>query len=390
MFDWPHIDQEAFVAKRRALFADFMRRESIDHAMLFGFDNIRWATDIRTNYTHDSNTDWFCAIVEHTGEVTLITNDGGSPEERPVQGMPWLKRRIAGPSWQSHWAHPTPFVRVAVEALRSLGAKRVGVEGLHFEIMDSLRQQLPEIDFVPILRPLLQLRKIKLPEEITLIAAACEAASVAMSAGINGVREGMRDTDVIRLTVDAVYQCGAEQLSHAVIVAQSSPSKAGWFARGQRLWKGQTFFMDMGCYGVGGYCSDFCRVGFVGEPHRLVRKAYTDLAEILDSTAAELRPGIRCSTITQTINDALKKKGLPETPYAMGHGIGARLIEYPSIFTPELMEYDDALEEGMVICIEPSTQVEIDGVVVGLKDENQFVVEANGLRKLTPCGRVID
>jgi Xaa-Pro aminopeptidase len=54
------------------------------------------------------------------------------------------------------------------------------------------------------------------------------------------------------------------------------------------------------------------------------------------------------------------------------------------------MEYDDALEEGMIICIEPSTQVEVDGLVVGLKDENQFVVEANGLRKLTPCGRVID
>jgi len=390
MFDWPKIDWGTFVAKRRALFADFMKRERIDHAMLFGFDSIRWATDIRTNYTHDSNWDWFCAIVELSGEVTVITNDGGSPDEYPSPSMPWLRRRIAGPSWQSHWAHPTAFVRETVEALRGLKAKRVGVEGLHFEIMDALRQQLPEIEFVPILRPLLQLRKIKLPEEITLIAAACDAASVAMSAGINGVREGMRDVDVVSLTVDTVYQCGAEQLSHAVIVAQSSPGQAGWFARGERLWKGQTFFMDMGVYGAGGYCSDFCRVGFVGEPHRVVRKAYTDLAEILDSTASELRPGVRCSAITQRINDALKKKGLPETPYAMGHGIGARLVEYPSIFKPEFVEYDDVLEEGMVICIEPSTHVEADGVVVGLKDENQFVVEANGLRKLTHCGRVID
>jgi Xaa-Pro aminopeptidase len=74
----------------------------------------------------------------------------------------------------------------------------------------------------------------------------------------------------------------------------------------------------------------------------------------------------------------------------MGHGIGARLIEYPSIFRPELMEYDEALEEGMIICLEPSTYVELDDVVVSLKDENQYVVEANGLRKLTPCGRAID
>lgn len=390
MFDWPQIDWDAFVAKRRSLFADFMKREKLDHAMLCGFDNIRWATDIRTNYTHDSNYDWFCAIVETSGEVSLITNDGGSTEERPFASMPWLRRRIAGPSWTSHWAHPTVFVRLAVEALRAQNAKRVGVEGMHFEIMDGLRQQLPDVEFVPILRPLLQLRKIKLPEEIKLVEAACEAASVGMSAGINGVREGMRDIDVIAVTVDAVYRCGAEQLSHAVIVAQSSPSEGGWFARGERLWKGQTFFMDMGCYGVGGYCSDFCRVGFVGEPHRSVRKAYTDLSEVLDSTAAELRPGIRCSAIRETINAALKKKGLPETPYSMGHGIGARLVEYPSIFTPELMDYDDALEEGMIICLEPSTHVEVNDVVVGLKDENQYVVETAGLRKLTRCGRVID
>jgi Xaa-Pro aminopeptidase len=54
------------------------------------------------------------------------------------------------------------------------------------------------------------------------------------------------------------------------------------------------------------------------------------------------------------------------------------------------MERDDRIEEGMIICIEPSTHVEVNGAAVGLKDENQYLVERDGLRNLTLCGRVID
>jgi len=390
MFEWPSIDWDGFVKARRARFSELMKQEGVDHAILSGFDNIRWATGIRTNYTHDSNFDWFCAVIDDSNEVTLITNDGGSEHEYPIPTLPWLKRREAGPSWQSHWANPGPFIRELSTAISRNRARRVGVEALPFEIIDRLRALHPETEFIPFLRPLLELRRIKLPEEIVLTAASCEAASLGMSAGINGARDGMRDTDIVSLTVDAVYQCGAEQLSHAVIVAQSSPGTSGWFARGERIWRGQTFFMDMGCYGLGGYCSDFCRVGFVGEPSATVRRAYESLIDVHDNVAADLRPGARCSDIAKAINDGLVKKGLPETPYAMGHGIGARLVEYPSIFRPECMEYDDILEEGMIICIEPSTQVKLDGSVIALKDENQYVVEANGLRKLTLCGRATE
>jgi Xaa-Pro aminopeptidase len=390
LFEWPHIDWDGFTARRRTLFHGLMESEGIDHAILSGFDGIRWATGIRTNYTHDSNYDWFCAVVDPANEVTLITNDGGTDEEHPEPGLPWLRRRVSGPSWQSHWAHPTPFAREIAGALIRGKARRVGVDALSFEVMDRLRAQLPEVEFVPLMRPFLDLRRIKMPEEIALTEAACEVASLAMSAGINGARDGMRDSDIVSLAVDAVYGCGAEQLSHAVIVCQSSPGETGWFASGRRIRRGQSFFMDLGCYGVGGYCSDFCRVGFIGEPPKEVRRAYRDLLDVHDTVAAELRPGALCSEITSRINAGLEAKGLPPTPYAMGHGIGARLVEPPSIYTPSLMERDDRIEEGMIICIEPSTHVEANGVAVGLKDENQYLVERDGLRNLTLCGRVID
>ena len=74
--------------------------------------------------------------------------------------------------------------------------------------------------------------------------------------------------------------------------------------------------------------------------------------------------------------------GLPPTSYAMGHGIGLRLVEPPSLFRPDRMDADEVLAEGMVICIEPSTAVEFGSEVVGLNEE-QYVMIGTGLRQLT-------
>ena len=47
------------------------------------------------------------------------------------------------------------------------------------------------------------------------------------------------------------------------------------------------------------------------------------------------------------------------------------------------MARDDLLEEGMVISLEPETGVEVDGRQAILKVEDNYVVEAGGLRRLT-------
>ena len=47
------------------------------------------------------------------------------------------------------------------------------------------------------------------------------------------------------------------------------------------------------------------------------------------------------------------------------------------------MDADEVLAEGMTVCIEPSTAVEVDGELVGLKEEEQYVVTGTGLRQLT-------
>ncbi len=149
------------------------------------------------------------------------------------------------------------------------------------------------------------------------------------------------------------------------------------------MWAGDTFFVDYGVYGAGGYASDFCRTHVAETAPPQVRDAHRTLREALAEGEAMARPGVRGSEVAAAVNAALQREGLPPTSYAMGHGIGLRLVEPPSLFRPERMDADETLAEGMTICIEPSTAVEVGGEVVGLKEEEQYVVTETGLRQLT-------
>ena len=207
-----------------------------------------------------------------------------------------------------------------------------------------------------------------------------------MSAALRGFVEGMTDVEIVNLANDVSNRCGVEWISHAVITVQSTPSRASWLPTGRRVWGADTFFVDYGVYGAGGYASDFCRTHVAETAPPTVRKAHRAVREALAEGAAMARPGVRGSEIAATVNAALEARGLPPTSYAMGHGIGLRLVEPPSLFRPERMDADEMLAEGMIVCIEPSTAVEVDGEVVGLKEEEQYVVTATGLRQLTKTG----
>ena len=64
----------------------------------------------------------------------------------------------------------------------------------------------------------------------------------------------------------------------------------------------------------------------------------------------------------------------------MGHGVGLRACELPIIYRPDMMMVDAQLEEGMVICLEPETSVEVGGETVVVKVEDMYEVTAFGTK----------
>jgi Xaa-Pro dipeptidase len=380
---WPDVDLEALDAERHRRFTALLAELDLDHAVLTNFDAVRYATGLRCTVVFGATKDWYCTLVAADGETTLITVDVDGEDADPFPPQPWVTRRVPASSWQLFALQPEYTARVIAAELRRSGARRVGVEELQFEVMDAVRRELPDVELVPIKRELVRMRAVKMPDELRLIEAANAVGSHCMTTALEATRPGMTDHEVISVAVGEAFRLGVEWLSHQVLVVDGVAKRDTWFPRGHVLADGDTFIFDMGMYGQGGYAHDFCRTHFVGEPQPAVAEAHRALVECFREGVAIARPGVRTSTIHTTINDALVARGLPPTPYGMGHGIGLNVCEYPSITWPGGAETEPVLEEGMVICVEPSTYVESRGATVALKEEDVFVVEADGLRPIT-------
>jgi Xaa-Pro aminopeptidase len=362
-----------------------MRETQTDYLLLTGHDNIRYATDYRSMLISEG-FDWYAALVEASGEAIIFVPYVAEDTAHPQPDLPWIRKFVATPSWVPSMSQAAIWVRLLAREIRAAGARRVGVELLTFQFVDDLRKELPHVDFVSVAESLYRMRLVKTIDEIRLLEAASEVNALAAATTRARTVEGMTDFEVLAIAMEALQRAGVEYLTHSVCVTRDSPLAANWFAKGKRLWGGDTYFFDIGCYGRGGYASDMCRTGFVGEPPGSVRRAYARLLDAYRTGQDKARPGIHVSTLNRVVNDVLTKEHLPTTPYSMGHGVGLRACELPIIYRAEMMVEDVVLQEGMVIALEPETTVEVDGTPVVVKVEDTFVVESQGLRRITPCG----
>lgn len=118
-------------------------------------------------------------------------------------------------------------------------------------------------------------------------------------------------------------------------------------------------------------------------PRAELRRAYEHLTSAHELAQSIARPGVRASRIQRELNAYLEGHGLRGTPYGVGHGIGLRICELPTLFVSDLMDEDAVLLEGEVIALEPETTVIVDDREVVLKIEDNFIVTSAGLEKMT-------
>ena len=146
---------------------------------------------------------------------------------------------------------------------------------------------------------------------------------------------------------------------------------------------GDLVFVDCAC-GVQGYHTDKTMTYMFG--HSIPDEAieiHHRCVEIQDETAALLRPGVSPSEVYETIIAGLEPEFLENfmgfgdrRVLFLGHGVGLQVDEMPVI----ARGFDEPLEEGMVIALEPKKGVEGVGMV---GTENTFVVTRGGGRSIT-------
>jgi Xaa-Pro dipeptidase len=386
MTSWPKYDAPGLRAARTERVTGFMRSRRLDHLLLTGFDSIRYALDARFQIIAEG-FDWFVALVDGSGEgevfVPWVDEDVLSPDP----DAPAVRVAHPLPSWAPALSQVEYWSAAVGAALSRLGARRVGFELVDATLLEALRVRCPTVEFVGVARDLYDLRVIKLPSEVALLEAASIVNCAAADAAIDGARPGMTDYDVLSIAMASLQSAGVEYLTHSLCNIRRGSGT--WFAAGQTLQEGDAFFFDIGCYGQGGYASDIARVGFVGEPPASVSRAYKHLLDAHRVGEEAARPGAKVADVHAAINGYLRRQGFPITPYGTGHGIGLRACEPPTIHRRDRTSRDETLIEGMTIALEPETHVEVDGVAILLKVEDNYVVEPGGLRRLTTAPRVV-
>ncbi|UOR01294.1 Xaa-Pro peptidase family protein [Leucobacter allii] len=380
LYRWPEYDASELHRARSARVQQAMDDRRVDALLLVGPDHIRYATDFRAHLTNES--EWFAALVRRDGDAELFLPYIDETIASPYPELPWVTRVHPVASWSAATANPLTWVRAVAAALAGLGsAPRIGIDGVDQVLLSGLREALPAAEFVAVATDLHRIRREKHPIELVLLEAASRVNAGAMEAALGAARVGGTDHEVLAAAMAYQQAAGVEFVTHSVCNLRNG--SGDWFAAGRCFAEGDPFFFDIGCYGVGGYASDAGRTGFVGEPRDAHREAYGHLLEAHRIAQSLAVPGAKASTLLAACNDYLAAQGLGRTPYAIGHGVGLRICELPTLFSPGLMDEDVALVEGEVIALEPETTVVVDGVETVLKIEDNFVVEAGGLRRLT-------
>jgi Xaa-Pro dipeptidase len=165
--------------------------------------------------------------------------------------------------------------------------------------------------------------------------------------------------------------------------AGMSPAVPLLGSRDRKLRDGDLVFIDIGC-GFHGYHTDKTMTYVFGKalPDDVVASHRTCIG-IQDTIAPLLKPGAIPSQIYETVMAGLEPAFLENfmgygnrNVQFLGHGIGLEIAEDPVI----AKGFDEPLQEGMVIAIEPKKGIRGIGMV-GI--ENTFLVTSGGGRSIT-------
>jgi Xaa-Pro aminopeptidase len=127
---------------------------------------------------------------------------------------------------------------------------------------------------------------------------------------------------------------------------------------------------------VDGYCSDFGRTVYCGEPPDDYREAYAVMLAAQEAGRAAARAGVPAAEVNAACRAPIEAAGLGEHfRHRMGHGIGLNVHERPYISA----EDETLLEPGMTFTDEPS--IIIPGRY-SVRIEDIVVCEETGGRKL--------
>jgi Xaa-Pro aminopeptidase len=264
-------------------------------------------------------------------------------------------------------------------AVREAGYERLGLEAEAISWAGQRRMEagLETVELVATDDLVEQLRRVKEPDEVARIRAACDIGVAALAVVAPALATGPTERDVALSLEVEMRRRGASGNSFPPIVA-AGPNGAKPHARPSErpIERNEMVVLDFGCV-VDGYCSDMTRTLSVGDPGIDATRLFDLVAESQRAGRVAVRAGAECSTVDRACRDVIDAAGWGEAfSHSTGHGVGIEIHEAPRVAAT----VSDTLAAGYVVTVEPGVYVPGVG---GVRIEDTVVVTDDGADVLT-------
>jgi Xaa-Pro aminopeptidase len=223
-----------------------------------------------------------------------------------------------------------------------------------------------------------ELRRIKDSEEIAAMKRAIAPVEQAMAAVTPLVAPGVSMAELVEAVEHELRRAGSRCPSfttHMFTGITQDDYDSGTSTAWKRVPDGTSIMFDFGGV-VDGYCSDFGRTVYCGEPPAEYREAYAVMLAAYEAGRAAASSGTPAREVNAACRGPIEEAGYGEHfRHRMGHGIGMNVHELP--FLSE--EDETPLESGMMFTDEPSIMTK-GGINVRIEDI--IVCEDGGGRTL--------
>jgi Xaa-Pro aminopeptidase len=387
--DWEQrIDLGRLREERLQRLRDTLERSSLGALLTFDFANIRYMTSTHIGTWAMDKLIRF-ALLPRGGEPVVW--DFGSAARHHQLYNPWLdgaERARAGISTLRGAFHPDAGIaeevarKVADElAGYSLAGGPVGVDIAELPVLFALqRAGLQVVDGQQVF---LEARRIKTPDEISLLTQACSMVDAAYEELYQFLRPGVRENECVGLVSKVLYDLGSEYVEgvNAISGERCAPHPHVYSDRIIR--PGDPAFFDI-LHSHLGYRTCYYRCFAVGSASPAMRDAYTRCREYMDTAIALVRPGVTTAEIVSVWPRA-EEFGFAneEAAFALqyGHGVGLAIWEKPIFSRLVSLDHPEVLEEGMVFALETYWPA-ADGWSAA-RIEEEVVVTATGCEVIT-------
>ncbi|GAH00535.1 unnamed protein product, partial [marine sediment metagenome] len=230
-----------------------------------------------------------------------------------------------------HERQPEKKIR---ELLPSLKIERVGYEtqSLTVEQFNKIREDIPEVEWIPDTGIVEELRAVKQPEEIKLLEQAAEIAAAGFDHILNLVRPGARERDIALELEFFMRNNGAEGSAFNIIfVSGAKSSLQHGVPSDKEIEPGDLMILDFGAL-YRGYRSDITRTLAVNPVSDKQREIYS-LVQKAQARGLELiQPGISVGELYEEVQKIIADGGYADySGRGIGHGVGLEIHESPFI-----------------------------------------------------------